>query len=137
MKKPLLQAMAAIAVIIFFFSTAHARIEWDVLNSINLDEKPISVAISKDGLKTYILCKKSIKIYSKLEKKITDIIPLTGSFSQIIISPDGEKLLLTDPEKNRISIIRVMPIYDIKTGQSPVIGKIGTPVHIIAFSDYQ
>ncbi|MCD4723047.1 MAG: hypothetical protein K8S13_24785 [Desulfobacula sp.] len=137
MKKILFQAVTAIMFIFIFFSIVHAKIEWNILNSIDLDEKPIDVTISKDGATIYILCEKSIKVHSKSENKITEIIPLTDTFSQIVVSPDGEKLFLTDAENNRISIIQIVKIFNIQTGRSPVIGKADAPVTIVVFSDYQ
>ncbi len=137
MKKRLFQIAVAIVAIFIFSSMVQAKIEWSMLSSIDLDEKPVDIAISKDGTTTYILCEKSIKVHSKSENKITDTIPLTGSFSQIIVSPNGENLLLTDAVNNSISVIQISQIFDIKIGDSPILGKADAPVNIFAFFDYQ
>jgi len=123
--------------VLCFFSVCDAEVEWRFEDNILLDGKPLDIAISKDGRTTYILCEKKILIYATLEKKITDIIPITNNFSQIVMMPDGERLLLTDKEKNQISVIEVTPVYDIKVGQSPVIGNKDARVHIFAFLDFQ
>ncbi len=137
MKKRLFSAFSTMVIIFISSSIVLAEIEWNILNSIDLDEKPVDVAISKDGGTTYILCKNSIKVHSTLENKITDMIPLSGNFSQITISHDGDKLLLTDSDNKKISIIENVPVFNIKTGDSPVIGKGDVPVNIVMFSDYQ
>jgi len=137
MKKQFYQIIAAISVLFLFFPIVQAKIEWNILDSIDLEERPISIAMSKDGKTTYILCEKSIKVHSKIENKIIDSIPLTDSFSQITISPDGENLLLTDTKNNRISIIEIVQIFDMKIGQSPILGKADAPVTIFDFTDYQ
>jgi len=136
-RKRVFQAIAAITVILIFSTIVQARIEWNFLNDINLDEKPLDIAITKDGATHYILCEKSIKIYSKSDNKISDTILLDHSFSQITISPNGENLLLTDTENQKISIIEIIQIYDMEIGQSPVLGKADASVTIFDFSDYQ
>ena len=78
---------------------AGAKIEWSVLKNIPLDDTPRDVAISREGTTAYILCSKSVQVYSIAENKITSAIPLTGEFSQLALSPDGEQLFLTQGTK--------------------------------------
>ena len=138
MKKPTLHLLIfCIAVALCFSTNALAGVEWNTLNDVDLQETPLDIAVSRDGMTAFILCEKSIKLYSIREGKVTDTIPITASFSQIALSPDGQTLLLTDTKNKQLSVIRVTPIYDIKIGQSPVIGKAGAPVSIFAFMDYQ
>ena len=138
-KHPLhrLSLCMALMVALCFASNAAAKVEWNTLKDIDLEETPLDIAVSRDGLTAFILCEKSIKLYSINEGKVTDTIPLTGRFSQIALSPDGETLLLTDTQKKQLSVIRVTPVYDIEIGRSPVIGKADAPVSIVAFVDYQ
>ena len=114
-----------------------AEVEWNTLKDIEIKETPLDIAIARDGLTVFILCEKSIQLYSIMEGKVTDTLPVTGSFSQIAISPDGETLLLTDAKNKQLSVIRVTPVYNIEIGLSPVIGKADAPVTIFAFMDYQ
>lgn len=116
---------------------AFAEVEWEVLEKIALDDTPNDIAISSDGRTAYILCTNNILIYSIQEKEVTDTIPIKAKFSQIALSADGEKLFLTDRKSKQLSIIKVVSIYDIEVGQSPVIGKLDAPVSIVAFLDYQ
>lgn len=138
MKKPRLHLLTfCIAVALCFSTHALADVEWSTLNDVGLQETPLDIAVSRDGMTAFILCEKSIKLYSIREGKVTDTIPITARFSQIALSPDGETLLLTDTEKKQLSVIRVTPVYDMKIGQSPVIGKADAAVSIFAFMDYQ
>jgi len=138
MKKRLLHLlMFCIAVASCFSANALAEVEWNTLKEIDLEEKPLDIAVSRDGMTAYILGEKSIQLYFIREGKVTDTIPLTGSFSRIALSPDGQTLLLTDTQNKRLSVIRVTPVYNIKIGQSPVVGKAGAPVTVFAFMDYQ
>ena len=127
----------AITAALCFSTGAWAEVEWNTLKEIDLEEKPLDIAVSRDGMTAYILGEKSIQLYSMAEGKVTDTIPVTGSFSRIALSPDGQTLLLTDTENKLLSVIRVTPVYNIEIGQSPIMGKADAPVTVFAFMDYQ
>ena len=116
---------------------AAPEVELKTLNEIELEEKPLDIAVSIDGMTAYILGKKNIHVYSMTEGRITDTVLLNGRFSQIAVSPDGETLLLTDTRNNQLSIIKVIPTINIKIGDSPIIGNSNATVTIFAFMDYQ
>jgi len=120
-----------------FQQDALAKIEWEILNKITLDESPKDVAVSNDGTTAYILGSQNILIYSMQDNKVTDTIPVSEQFSQLVLASDGERLFLTDSKSKQVSIIKLSPIYEIEIGQSPVIGKKDAPVHVAAFIDYQ
>ena len=136
-KRRLHLLMFCIAVVLCFSTVVSAEVEWKTLKEIDLEEKPLDVAVSRDGMTAYILGEKNIQLYSMAEGKVTDTIPLTGGFSRIALSPDGETLLLTDTENKLLSVVRVTPVYNIEIGQSPIIGKADAPVTVFAFVDYQ
>jgi DNA-binding beta-propeller fold protein YncE len=127
----------AVAVSLCLTTGAFAKVEWEILKNITLDDNPRDIAISKDGSTAYILCSKGIQIYSTRANKVTGNIPLKDDFSQIAISPDGVRLFLTKTKEKEISIIQISQVYDIPIGNSPVIGKKGAPVTFFAFLDYQ
>ncbi len=127
----------SITVALCFSTSAFAKIEWDFTDNIALEDDPLDIAISRDGETVYILCKKKLLLYSMREKKVTDTIPLTEKFSQIALTPDGGKVLLSSRKKEQVSIIQVTQVYDIEVGESPVIGKADAPVSVFAFLDYQ
>ncbi len=126
-----------VAAIVLFSGPVSANIEWRILDGIQLDDVPVDIAISKDGATVYVLCSESIKVYSMPKRELVESIPLQGRFSQIIIGPDNETLFLTDVENKQVSIVEVMPVFDIKIGHSQVIGKRDAKVSIVVFSDYQ
>jgi len=120
-----------------FATDTSAKVEWEILKDITLDDSPRDITISKDGSTAYILCSKSLQIYSIRGNKVTETIPLKDDFSQIAISPDGEKIFLTKATGKQLSIIQISQVYDIGVGKSPVIGKADAPVTVFAFLDYQ
>ena len=127
----------ALAIVLSLTTALNAKVEWEVLKDITLTDDPRDIAIASDGATAYILCSKSVQIYSTREKKVTGSIPLEGDFSQIAIAPNGEELFLTKAEGKQLSVIKVSQVYEIPVGTSPVIGKAGAPVTIFAFLDYQ
>ena len=127
----------AVAATLCFATGVFAKVEWEILKNITLDDNPRDIAITGDGKTAYILCSKSVQIFSTRGNKVTGTIPLKDDFSQIAISPDGEKLFLTKTTGKEISIIQISQVYDIPIGNSPVIGKKGAPVTFFAFLDYQ
>ena len=129
--------LCAFITLICSLSDAGAKIEWSILKNVPLDDTPRDVAISREGTMAYILCSKSVQVYSIAENKVTSVIPLTGEFSQLALSPDGEHLFLTQGTEKQLSIIEISQVYDIPKGTSPVIGKATAPVTLFAFFDYQ
>ena len=127
----------AIAASLCFATGVFAKVEWEILKNITLDDSPRDMAITGDGKTAYILCSKSVQIFSTRGNKVTGTIPLKDDFSQIAISPDGEQLFLTKATGKQLSIIQISQVYDIKIGTSPVIGKAEAPVKVFAFLDYQ
>ena len=140
MKKHLLHRLRlclAVAVVLCFTGGAWAEVEWNTQKDVDLGETPLDLAVSRDGLTAFILCEKSVKLYSIYEGRVTDSIPISDGFSRIALSPDGETLLLTDTEKKQLTVVRVTPVYDIEISRSPVMGKVDVPVTVVAFVDYQ
>ncbi|MBU1195824.1 MAG: thioredoxin domain-containing protein [Proteobacteria bacterium] len=137
MKKKLIIIVAAIALTVMCYGPVCAKIEWRVMDGIQLDDTPVGIAISIDGATIYVLCRGSIKVYSMPKKELVESIPLQEEYSQITIGPNEETLLLTDAGNKKISIVEVTPVFDIKIGHSQVIGKADAKVSIFIFSDYQ
>jgi protein-disulfide isomerase len=120
-----------------FNKSAYAKIEWSIIKKTELADSPKDMALSNDNTTVYILGTKGIMIYSIRENKITDTIPITGNYSQIELSSNGEKLFVADTASKELSIIEISEVYDIPVEQSPIIGKADAPVSVVAFLDFQ
>ncbi|MFH2093162.1 MAG: thioredoxin domain-containing protein [Pseudomonadota bacterium] len=137
MKKVLFIILTAIAVTVLYSGPVFARIEWRILNGIQLDDTPVDTAVSYDGTTVYVLCSESINVYSMPLMELVESIPLQSHFSQISIGPDDKTLFLTDEAGKRVSVVEVTPVFDINIGHSQVIGKADAKVRIVLFSDYE
>lgn len=129
--------VCAFALVLCLATGSPAKVEWEILQDVPLGDEPRDVAVAPDGSTAFILCGKSVQIYSVQENKVTGNISLTGDFSQIAVSPSGEQLFLTNAAGKQLSVIQISQVYDIPVGTSPVIGKEGAPVTVYAFLDYQ
>jgi len=123
--------------VLFLALPAVAKIEWEMLKDISLDDSPKDITITRDGTTAYILGEQSIIMFSLQENKVIETIPLKGNFSGIALAPDEAILFLTNPQSKQISLMQIAQIYEIDAGKSPVIGKAKAPVSIVAFLDYQ
>ena len=129
--------ICAFVLVLCFTTGPSAKVEWEILKDITLTDEPRDIAVAPDGATAFILCGKSVQIYSVRENKVTGNIPLTGDFSQIAVAPSGEQLFLTNAAGKQLSVIQISQVYDIHKGTSPVIGKADAPVTVFAFLDYQ
>ncbi len=126
-----------IAVVLCFSPGAFAKVEWGVVLNISLEDTPVDTAMSRDGATMYILCEKSIAIYSTGEQRVTETLPMTERFTRIALSPDEQFFFLTNPENKRVSVMHMTEVFDLEIGDSPVIGKADAPVNIFVFFDFQ
>ena len=127
----------ALVALLCMTASASAKIEWEFLSDIPVSETPKDIALNKDGNTIYILGTENIHIYSLREKKITDTIPVKNNFSEIALSPEGNHIFLTHTKNKKVSIIEISEIYDLKIGNSAVIGNRNAKVSVVAFLDYQ
>ena len=82
MKNHLLRlVMLSVAIVLSFTTGAFAKVEWEILKNITLEDTPRDIAISKDGSSAYILCSNGIQIYSTRTNTVTGNIPLKDGFS--------------------------------------------------------
>ncbi len=126
-----------IAVVLCISPYAQAKVEWDIVHNIQLEDTPVDIAMSRDGATTYILCEKTIVIYSGREQRVTETLNVEGGFTQLALSPDEQFLFLTDPGNKRVSIVQLSEVFQLEIGKSPVIGKADAPINIFVFFDFQ
>ncbi|MCX8042764.1 MAG: thioredoxin domain-containing protein [Desulfobacterota bacterium] len=116
---------------------AHAEVQWSILGTLQLDDTPKDIMLSRDGATAYVLTERSILLVSLQEKKVVEQIPLSESFQHIALSADESVLYLTQQNSRQITMLQVSRIYDIDIGKSPVIGNPKAPVSVVAFLDFQ
>lgn len=139
MKKPL-TVFLSICVCIYLampLHPVHGEVQWNELGTINLDDTPKDITLSRDGTMAYVLTEHSILLVSLQENKVAEKIPLTESFERIALSADESTVYLTQPHSRHIVLMQISQIYQIENGKSPIIGNPKAPVSVVAFLDFQ
>jgi DNA-binding beta-propeller fold protein YncE len=129
----------AMMVIFFtaFYTQSFAVVESNVIQTLNLENPPLDVAVSPDGEKLYILTENgNILIYSGTGK-LTDTLKVDKNIDAIRISRSGDVLFLSSQKSKQVQIVLVDFIQVIDVTGSPYKGPDNAPVVITVFSDFQ
>jgi DNA-binding beta-propeller fold protein YncE len=112
-------------------------VEWEVLNTLELEASPLDVAISPDGKSVFVLTDEgNIYIY-EVNGGLTDKIEIGETIDQIKLDPQGMLLFATSRQNKTVKVIELDFIKQISTQGSPYKGLEDSPVVIADFSDFQ
>lgn len=131
--------MVFVSCMIIFTITmpAYARIEWRVLQKLNLDSRPLDVAVSLDDKWIFLLNDKGqVLVYSK-DGVLNDTIDVGKHVNQITLGPRDNLLFLTSKSRKAVEIVELDFIREINTISSPYRGQADAPVIIALFTDFQ
>ena len=114
-----------------------ATVEWEVLNTLELDAPPLDVAISPNGETIFVLTHEgNIRIY-EVNGRLTDKIEVGENIDQIRLGPKGTHLYATSRQNKTVKVIALDFIKPISTNGSPYKGLEDAPVVIADFSDFE
>ena len=135
------QKISVIGVVILLMVASQAMgsatVEWEVLNTIELEAPPLDMAISPDGKAVFVLTDKgNIYIY-EVNGRLTDKIEVGETIDQIKLDPQGMLLFATSRQNKTVKVIELDFIKQISTQGSPHKGLEDAPVVIADFSDFQ
>jgi len=117
--------------------TSSAAVEWDVLGTLNLKEKPRDSAMSLNGKYIFVLTDKGeIHIYSS-DGNLEGTISVGEGVEGIKVGPRDDILLVTNAKDKTVQIIILDFMQQINLSGSPVRGNPDAPVAIVIFSDFQ
>ena len=136
--KPIRTAvLVTILIFMLFLPACFAALEWDVLNTLKLNDQPLDMAFSTTRNHIYVLNNKGeILIYNPtgrlLDKMIVD-----KNVDRIKLVPNSDVLLLSNSKGKEISIVRLDFIQKFNVSGSPFKGPENAPVVIVEFSEFQ
>lgn len=104
---------------------------------IKTEGKPLDIAISADGKKTFVLLEGGIVQIFGANGMSQGTIEVSKSVVGIGASPNGETLVLVDRDNSFIKAVTLDYIININIKGSPFKGPVDAPVVIAEFSDYQ
>jgi DNA-binding beta-propeller fold protein YncE len=129
-----------LTVFVFFMawvSAGFATVEWEILNTLQLDAPPVDVAISPDGKSVFVLTNDSrIHIYA-LDGRLKDKIDVDKQIDQIKLGPKGALLFVTSRKSKTVKVIRLDFINKINIVGSPYKGLQNAPIVLAEFSDFE
>jgi hypothetical protein len=121
----------------FFPQVVQADLEWKVIKDLDLKATPLDVTPSADGKWLLILTPGEILVYSFLEGRITDRIPVDKDFDRIASLPRADMVTISSSAKKALQIIFLEAVYKIDVTDLPFKGPKDALVTVVVFDDYQ
>ncbi|MBW1894832.1 MAG: hypothetical protein JRI91_14230 [Deltaproteobacteria bacterium] len=135
-RKQLISVLGALLFLCFSTITS-AAVQKGITQNIKTEAKPLDIAVSADGKKTFILLEGGMVQILGANGKSQGTIEVSKSVVGIGVSPNGARLYLADRDNNFIKVVNLDYIIEINITGSPFKGPIDAPVVIAEFSDYQ
>ena len=114
----------------------YAGIEWQNLREVNLKQKALDVTASFDGKLIFTLTPGAILVYSTIDDKFIDRIPVDAGYTSIAYSND-KQLILSAANPATLKIIKFDEVHDINITNRPFKGAADAKVTLVVFDDYQ
>ncbi len=129
--------LMTLAILLVWFASSPATVEWDVAGTLNLKEKPRDAAIALNGRWIYVLTYEGeILIYSS-NGKLEDTISVGKSVEGIKVGPKEDVLLLTRGKDKTVQLITLDFIQEINVSGSPFKGNADALVAVATFDDFE
>ena len=129
--------LMTLAILVVWFASSPATVEWDVAGTLNLKDKPRDAAIALNGKWIYVLTYEGeILIYTP-DGKLEDTISVGKGVEGIKVGPKEDVLLLTSGKAKTVQIITLDFVQEINVSGSPFKGKVDAPVAVATFNDFQ
>ena len=129
--------LMTLAILVVWFASSPATVEWDVAGTLNLKDKPRDAAIALNGKWIYVLTYEGeILIYSS-NGKLEDTISVGKSVEGIKVGQREDVLLLTSGKDKTVQLITLDFIQEINVSGSPFKGNADAPVAVATFNDFE
>jgi len=137
LRKALLFLLSGALVFPFLITTCWSAVEWNLENTLKMENKPVDIVVSADGKYTFVLTDTGkINVYSA-QGTLEETIDAGKGITGLQLSPTGDKLYLVDRGNNAVQIFSLEFIQQINITGSPFKGPADAPVVIAIFSDFQ
>ncbi len=113
-----------------------AGLEWETLRELKLKNKALDVTASFDGKLIFTLTPGKIIVYSTVDNRFIDPIPVAASYNRIAYSNE-KRLILSAADPAAFEIIKFDQVYDINIANRPFKGAPDAKITLVVFDDYQ
>jgi len=115
-----------------------ASVEWEILKSFSLDQKPVDTVISMDDRWLFVLTDKGkVLVYSNKDGTQVDTLDVGAHIDRIGVGSRDNTLYLMSSSKQTVDAVRLDFVHNIRTDGSPFMGPADAPVVIAVFTDFQ
>ena len=129
--------LMTVVILLVWFGSSPAAVEWDVTNTLNLKEKARDAAISLNGRWIFVLTYEGeILIYSS-NGKLEGTISVGKGVEGIKVGQREDVLLLTSGNAKTVQMITLDFVQEINIAGSPFKGNADAPVAVATFNDFQ
>lgn len=123
--------------LVFLATSAVAEVEWQIDRKFKLPSPPVDITTSADGQRIFVLLKEGdVRIYDN-NGQVLETLKTGSDADRLVVSPDGERLLLSDSKGKQVSLISLDYIKQIDISGSPFKGKKDAKVVVAVYSDFQ
>ncbi|MCJ7664147.1 MAG: hypothetical protein MUO24_07875 [Desulfobacterales bacterium] len=129
--------LAVMGSLVFVPTIIPAEVEWTTGGQLDLKAPPLDMCASADGKWLYILSAREIAVYSFVEDKVVNRIPIDKTFDRMIYVKEKNALVVTSRAGNTVRIIQLEVVHKFSLSGLPYKGSKHAPVTIAVFSDYQ
>ena len=114
-----------------------AAADWEVIRSLNTGSRPIDVVASVDGRSVFVLTEDgTLSVYTP-DGVLTDKFQVGKDAEHIAVSPDGERVYVTQRQAKRVDVVQIDYVREINIAGAPFKGPENAPVTVAVFSDFQ
>ncbi len=137
MKPVYIGCLLAVFIVALPVSPGLAAVEWDIQRTLQLNVRPLDVALSLNGKWIFVLTDQgTINIYSP-GGVFKDKLPVGKHIDQIKAGPREDVLLLKSTQNKTVQVLSLDFIRQIHVSGAPFKGPADAPVTIAVFSEFQ
>lgn len=122
---------------LFYSGFAFAETEFQVQNTINMDKKPLDIAISERSFTLYVLTTDGIVNVYDSSGILKGQVEVGKHIDGIAPGPSEDIFIAKSKKEKTVQYILIEFVYDINIEGSPYKGNADAPVVITVFTDYQ
>ena len=137
MKNRIVVFLVALCLVLTWYTSSPATVEWDVLRTLKIKEKPRDVAISAQGSWIFVLTDKGEVLVYSTDGTLKGRIAVGKSVDGIKAGPQEDLLLLTSRPDSTIQIVTLDFIQEFAHEGSPFKGPADAPVVLDVFTEFQ